>query len=65
MYAIRSYYVFKEAGAKYIVAMAMHHDNFDLWDSKHHEWNSVNHGPHQNIIGKWETAVRKSSYNFV
>jgi alpha-L-fucosidase len=40
--------------------MAAHHDNFDLWDSKHHEWNSVNHGPHQNIIGKWESAVRKS-----
>ena len=52
--------LFKEAGAKYIVAMAMHHDNFDLWDSKHHEWNSVNHGPHQDIIGKWEAAVRKS-----
>ena len=27
---------------------------------EHHEWNSVNHGPHQNIIGKWEAAVRKS-----
>jgi alpha-L-fucosidase len=52
--------LFKEAGAKYIVAMAAHHDNFDLWDSKHHEWNSVNHGPHYNIIGKWEAAVRKS-----
>ncbi|RKR07970.1 alpha-L-fucosidase [Maribacter vaceletii] len=52
--------LFKEAGAKYVVAMAMHHDNFDLWDSKYHEWNSVNHGPHQNIIGKWEAAVRKS-----
>jgi alpha-L-fucosidase len=52
--------LFKEAGVKYIVAMAAHHDNFDLWDSKHHEWNSVNHGPHQNIIGKWETAVRQS-----
>lgn len=52
--------LFKDAGAKYIVAMALHHDNFDLWDSKHHEWNSVNHGPHQNIVGKWEAAVRKS-----
>jgi alpha-L-fucosidase len=51
--------LFKDAGAKYIVAMAAHHDNFDLWNSKHHEWNSVNHGPHQNIIGKWESAVRK------
>jgi alpha-L-fucosidase len=52
--------LFKKAGAKYIVAMAVHHDNFDLWDSKHHEWNSVNYGPRQNIIGKWEAAVRKS-----
>ena len=52
--------LFKEAGAKYIVAMAVHHDNFDLWNSKYHEWNSVNHGPRQDIIGKWETAVRKS-----
>lgn len=52
--------LFKEAGAKYIVAMAMHHDNFDLWNSKYHEWNSVNHGPHKDIIGMWEKAVRKS-----
>jgi alpha-L-fucosidase len=52
--------LFKEAGAKYIIAMAAHHDNFDLWNSKFHEWNSVKHGPHQNIIGKWEAAVRKS-----
>jgi len=52
--------LFKEAGARYIVAMAAHHDNFDLWDSKHHEWNSVNHGPHYDIIGRWEKAVRKS-----
>jgi len=52
--------LFKEAGAKYIVAMAAHHDNFDLWNSTHHEWNSVNHGPRQNIIGKWERAVRNA-----
>ena len=37
--------LFKEAGAKYIVAMAVHHDNFDLWDSKYQSWNSVNNGP--------------------
>ena len=41
----------KEAGAKYFVAVAAHHDNFDLWNSRHHEWNSVNHGPRQNIVG--------------
>jgi len=26
--------LFKRAGAKYIVPMAVHHDNFDLWNSK-------------------------------
>ena len=52
--------LFKEAGARYVVAMAAHHDNVDNWDSKYHEWNTVNYGPKQNIIGKWEKAVRAS-----
>ena len=52
--------IFKKAGAKYIVSMAMHHDNFDLWNSKFHKWNSVNYGPHKNIVGLWEQAVHKS-----
>ena len=32
--------------------MGNHHDNLDLWDSKYHEWNSVNVGPHKNILDK-------------
>ena len=52
--------LFKEAGAKYIVSLAAHHDNFDLWDSKYQKWNSVNYGPHKNIVGMWEKAVRKA-----
>jgi alpha-L-fucosidase len=42
--------LFKEAGAKYIVSLAVHHDNFDLWDSKYQKRNSVNNGPHINIV---------------
>ena len=49
--------LFKYAGAKYCVAMANHHDNFDLWNSKYHQWNAVNHGPHQDIIGRWRKAI--------
>jgi len=41
--------LFKQAGAKYFVALANHHDNFDLWDSTHQKWNSVNYGPKINI----------------
>ena len=52
--------LYKEAGAKYIVSLAVHHDNFDLWDSKYHKWNSVSYGPHKNIVGLWEKAVRKA-----
>ena len=33
--------LYKRAGAQYFFAMANHHDNLDLWDSKHHAWNSV------------------------
>jgi alpha-L-fucosidase len=56
--------LFKRAGAKYIVPMAMHHDNFDLWDSKHQKWNSVNMGPKKDIIGMWRKATLKHGLRF-
>lgn len=38
--------LFKNAGAKFIITMAVHHDNFDMWNSKYQpKWNSVNYGP--------------------
>ena len=49
--------LFKRAGAKYFVAMANHHDNFDLWDSKYQPWNSVNYGPRTDIVGGWRGAT--------
>ena len=27
--------LYKKAGAKYFVSMGVHHDNFDLWNSKY------------------------------
>jgi alpha-L-fucosidase len=56
--------LFKKAGAKYIVPMAMHHDNFDLWNSKHHRWNSVNMGPKKDIVGLWRKAALKHGLRF-
>ena len=37
-------------GAKYIVALANHHDHFDLFNSTYHEWNSVNVGPKKILL---------------
>lgn len=51
--------LFVDVGAKYIVGMANHHDNYDLWDSKHHPWNSVNYGPKRDVIGEFYKAVSK------
>jgi len=44
--------------------MAVHHDNFDNWDSKHHRWNSVDMGPKKDLIGEWKKACRAHDLYF-
>lgn len=56
--------LYKRAGARYFVAMANHHDNFDAWDSTHHEWNSVRIGPKKDIIGTWAQKAREHGLRF-
>ena len=56
--------LYKRAGAKYFVALANHHDNFDAYDSKYHEWNSVNVGPKKDIVGIWAKAARAKGLRF-
>ena len=55
---------YKKNGAKYFMALAVHHDNFDLWNSKYQPWNSVNVGPHKDLIGGWAKAARKNGLHF-
>ena len=56
--------LYKAAGAKFFVALANHHDNFDCYDSKYHEWNSVRVGPHRDIVGIWAKAAREAGLRF-
>jgi alpha-L-fucosidase len=56
--------MYKAAGAKYFVALAQHHDNFDCWDSKYQSWNSVALGPKKNIVGTWAKEARKNGLRF-
>lgn len=52
--------LFKRAGAKYVILVTKHHDGYALWDSKYApEWNSVETGPHRNIVAELTDAVRK------
>ena len=56
--------LYKAAGADYFVAQAVHHDNFDNWNSRYHKWNSVKIGPHKDMVGVWQTAARKLGLPF-
>ncbi|MEO7047951.1 MAG: alpha-L-fucosidase [Ferruginibacter sp.] len=56
--------LYKRAGAQYFFAMANHHDNLDLWDSKYQEWNSVRVGPKKDIIAGWAKAAKKYHLRF-
>jgi alpha-L-fucosidase len=56
--------LYAKAGAKYFVAMANHHDNFDMYASKFHDWNSTRIGPKKDIIGGWAKAARKHGLKF-
>jgi alpha-L-fucosidase len=53
-----------KAGARYFMAMGCHHDNLDLFASKHHEWNSVRVGPKKDILGTWAPLVREAGLKF-
>jgi len=56
--------LYKAAGAKYFVALANHHDNFDTWDSTYQPWNSTKIGPMKDIIGTWAKEARKAGLRF-
>jgi alpha-L-fucosidase len=53
-----------KAGARYFMAMGCHHDNFDLFASRHHEWNSTRVGPRKDIVGTWAPLVREAGLKF-
>lgn len=55
---------YRAAGARYFVAMANHHDNFDLWNSRYQPWNSVNIGPRRDLIGEWAAATAAEGLRF-
>lgn len=55
---------YKENGAKYFMALANHHDNFDLYNSTYQPWNAVALGPQKDLIGGWAKAARKNGLCF-
>jgi alpha-L-fucosidase len=52
--------LFKQAGAKYVLAPGEHHDGFSNWDSKINRYNSVNYGPHRDVDGDLIHALERA-----
>jgi len=55
---------YKKCGARYFMALANHHDNLDTWESKYQPWNSVNLGPHKDLIAGWAEASKEVGLPF-
>lgn len=53
----------KDNGARFIMPVACHHDNFDMYDS-FHPWNSVKMGPKRDTLKEWKAAAEKYGLKF-
>ncbi|RZM26665.1 MAG: alpha-L-fucosidase [Pedobacter sp.] len=56
--------IYKDAGAKFLMIQGVHHDNYDLWNSRYQPWNSVNIGPKRDLLGEWAKACRANNIRY-
>lgn len=56
--------LFQEAGARYVVPVAEHHDGFPMYATPLTRWNAGAMGPKRNILGELGRAVREAGLTF-
>ncbi|XP_042295061.1 tissue alpha-L-fucosidase [Sceloporus undulatus] len=57
--------LFQEAGARYVVLTSKHHEGFTNWGSPvSWNWNSVDTGPHRDLVGELGDALRKRNIHY-
>jgi alpha-L-fucosidase len=56
--------LFREAGVKYVIPVAEHHDGFPMYDSEYTEWSAAKKGPQRDCIGELAKAFRAEDIVF-
>lgn len=56
--------LFREAGARYVVPVAEHHDGFAMYDCSFSQWTATQMGPKRDVVGELEKEVRKLGMHF-
>ncbi len=56
--------LFAEAGARYVVPVAEHHDGFAMYASEYTPWNAANMGPRKDIIAELKRVVEEHGLKF-
>jgi len=57
-------HLFKEAGARYVVPVAEHHDGFAMYASKHTRWNAADMGPKKDVMKMLRDATLAEGMKF-
>jgi len=57
-------WVFRKAGARFVVPVAEHHDGFAMYNSGFTKWSAAKLGPKRDIIGELAAAVREEGLVF-
>jgi alpha-L-fucosidase len=56
--------LFREAGARYVVPVAEHHDGFPIYDSNLTDWCAGKMGPKRDLLGELARAIREEGLHF-
>jgi alpha-L-fucosidase len=56
--------IYKDAGARFLIVQGVHHDNFDLWNSRYQPWNSTRMGARRDLVGEWSKAAKAAGMRY-
>lgn len=55
---------FKNAGAKFVMPVAEHHDGFAMYDTEFNRWNAKEMGPCRDVVGELKSACESQGLTF-